>query len=66
MPALYTVTFKDGTTWNWSSGAVPAAQLRNIASIKVQVTGESSRANAKGRYSRVTLSTTVNVSRINS
>ena len=64
VPALFTVGMKDGTTWNWSSGAVSAAQLKNIASIKVQVTSESNRPNGTGRYARVTLSTTVNVSRI--
>src|SRR5207247_3248863 len=65
VPPMYTAIMKDGTTWDWSSGAVPAAQIKNIASIKVQVTAESSSANSRGRYARVTLSTTVNVSRIN-
>ena len=43
---------KDGTTWDWSSGAVPAAQLKNIASIKIQVTSASGRPDAKRRYAR--------------
>jgi hypothetical protein len=64
VPVLYTVYMQDGSTWNWSSGAVPAAQLKNIASIKVQITAESARPDSRGRYARVTLSTQVNVSRI--
>jgi len=64
VPVLFTVYMQDGTMWNWSSGAVPAAQLKNIASIKIQVTAESARTNTKGTYSRVALSTQVNVSRI--
>ena len=64
VPVLFTVYMNDGSMWNWSSGAVPAAQLKNIASIKIQVTAESSRPDARGNYARVTLSTQVNVSRI--
>ena len=64
IPPLFTVNFVDGTTWNWSSGAVPAAQLKNIASITVQVTTESARANSKGRYGQLTLTTTVSLKRI--
>jgi len=63
VPVLFTVYMKDGSTWNWSAGAVPAAQLKNIGSIKVQITAESARTDTKGRYSRVQLSTQVNVSR---
>lgn len=63
VPPLFTVNFIDGTTWNWSTGAVPANQLKNIASIKVQVTSESGRPDSNGRYARVTLSTTVSVQR---
>lgn len=64
VPALFTVTMTDGTTWNWSSGAVPANKLANIASIKVQVTAESSRPDTRGKYSRETLSTTISVARV--
>jgi len=64
VPVLFTVYMNDGTTWNWSSGAVTAAQLKNIASIKIQITAESARADSQGRYARVMLSTRVNVSRI--
>ena len=64
VPPLYTVTFNDGTVWSWSSGAVPANKLRSIANIAVQVTGESRRADSRGRYAQVTLSATVNVARI--
>jgi prepilin-type N-terminal cleavage/methylation domain-containing protein len=64
VPPLFTVNFKDGTTWDWSSGAVPAAQLKNIASIKIQVTSASGRPDAKRRYARVTLTTTVSILRV--
>lgn len=64
VPVLFTVGMKDGSTWNWSNGAVSAAELKNVASIKVQVTSESGRPNATGRYARVTQCTTVNVARI--
>ncbi len=64
VPVLFTVYMQNGTMWDWSSGAVPAAQLKNIASIKVQITAESARPNSQGKYARVTLSTQVNVSRI--
>lgn len=57
---------KDGSIWNWSSGAVPAGSLRNIASVKVQITGESATPDAKGKYAQTTHATTVNVSRISS
>ncbi len=64
VPPLFTVTFTDGTTWSWSSGAVPANKLASIASIKVQVTAESARPDSRGRYAQVTLSTTVSIKRI--
>jgi hypothetical protein len=64
VPPLFAVTFKDGTAWDWSSGAVPAAQLANIATIQVRVTSESSKPDNAGRYARTTLSTSVNVARI--
>jgi type II secretory pathway pseudopilin PulG len=61
---LFTVTFIDGTTWNWSSGPVPANKLDSIGSITVSVTAESGRADSKGRYGHVTLTTTVSLKRI--
>jgi prepilin-type N-terminal cleavage/methylation domain-containing protein len=64
VPVLYTVIMTDGTTWNWSSGAVPAAQLKDIARIMVKVTAESNRPDSRGKYARVTLSTAINVARI--
>ena len=64
VPPIYTVNFTDGTTWDWSSGAVPANKLSSIASIKLQITAESRRPDPRGRYAQVTLSSTVNVSRI--
>lgn len=64
VPPLFTVIFSDGTTWNWSAGAVPASQLPNIAHIKVQVTAESSRPDAKRRYALITLTTTVSLKRV--
>jgi hypothetical protein len=64
IPPLFTVKLDDGTTWDWSSGAVPANKLRNIESIVVQVTSESRRPDSRGNYARVTLSTAVNVARI--
>src|SRR5438093_2438382 len=43
VPVLFTVFMTNGSMWNWSSGAVPASQLKNIARIKVQITAESNR-----------------------
>ncbi len=60
---LFTVTFTDGTTWNWSSGAVPANKLASIASITIRVTAESARPDPRGCYAQVTLSTTVSLRR---
>jgi len=64
VPAMFTVNFTDGTTWDWSSGAVPANKLASIKSIKVQITSESMKPNTHGRYAQVTLSTTVSLKRI--
>ena len=64
VPPLFTVKLVNGTTWNWASGPVPAAQLKDIASVGVSVTASSSRPDSKGRYARVTLSTTSSLARV--
>lgn len=64
IPPFFVVTMKNGTIWNWSTGPVPAAQLGNIRSVQVQLTGESAKPDGQGRYAQVAYSTRVNVSRI--
>lgn len=63
VPPLFSVYFKDGSLWNWSSGAVPASKLVDISDVKIQIVATSSRPDVRGRYSETTLATTVNVLR---
>jgi len=49
---LFTVYLAGSTTpWNWSSGPVPANQLKDIRRVVVEVTATSARPDWRGRYS---------------
>ena len=49
---LFTVYLTGSPTpWNWSSGPIPAAQLKNIKRVVVEVTATSGRPDWRGQYS---------------
>ncbi len=48
------------TKWDWSAGPVPAAQLRNITRVEINVTAASSRPDNRGTFAATSLTTEVN------
>jgi prepilin-type N-terminal cleavage/methylation domain-containing protein len=61
IPAMFEVYMGGNSTpWNWSNGAVPAAQLNQITRVVVRVTSESRRPARDGQYTRQTLTTEIN------
>ena len=64
VPPLFTVYMKGSATpWNWANGAVPVAQLEDIARVVLNVTASSSRPDAKGNYTELTLKSEVAATR---
>ena len=61
VPPLFTVYMKGSSTpYDWASGPVPAAQLRNIERITVRITAPSGKPDWRGRYAESRFSTEVN------
>lgn len=61
IPYLFQVYLNSSTTpWDWHQGAVPANRLKDITSVKLQVTTEGRRPRSDGTYPRATLTTEIN------
>jgi prepilin-type N-terminal cleavage/methylation domain-containing protein len=58
---LFTVYMQGSATpWDWSNGPVPAAQLRNIERVAVEITAPSGKRDWRGRYAESRFKTEVN------
>ena len=58
---MFTVYMKDSNTpYNWANGPVPAAQLKNIERIVLNVTAPSTRPDKNQNYASTRLTTEVN------
>src|SRR5207244_8829061 len=61
IPPMYTVYLNGSSTpWDWHQGAVPANRLKDITSIKLQVTTEGRRPRPDRTYPRATLTPEIN------
>lgn len=59
-PPLFRVYLKgDSNPWNWANGPVPASRLQEIVRVQVNIVATSQVKNFTGKYTDVTLTTTV-------
>jgi len=61
IPPMYSVYLNGSATpWDWHNGAVPANRLKDITSIRLQITTEGRRPRSDGTFPRATLTTEIN------
>ena len=59
-PPLFRVYLKgDSNPWNWANGPVPANRLQEIVRVQVNIVATSQVKNFTGKYTDVTLTTTI-------
>ena len=60
-PPMFRVYLKgDATAWNWANGPVPANRLQEIVRVEINVVATSPTKNFMGKYTDVTLTSTIN------